>query len=231
MNLPVNTAQNQAIGCGDRNHKASITRQRKAASATSPVQQAQAIASVVRKRLADGQAVPDLDRYRLDDATWAELLDILGANELSAIADVCVGDDLDGGEDEPSADDITKAFEYDVPFTPEPPAPSHTLSWRDHEPPIVHSLKWHDGDGIEHLHVVRTDDLDEALRHILKVKLCIKAAQLKAQQKTSEPAQAPVTDSRPDWCPIHSIQMKERSNVKGKWFSHALDGGGFCKGK
>jgi hypothetical protein len=48
-----------------------------------------------------------------------------------------------------------------------PPRPT----WRDHEPAVVHSLKWHDSDGIEHLYVVRADDLDEALRHVLKVKL------------------------------------------------------------
>src|SRR5688572_12982407 len=114
----------------------------------SPREQAEAISQVIRKRVTDGQPVPDLDKYRLDDDVWAELLDVLTADELGAVADACNGDDFDGGEDEPTSDDITRAFEDDVPFTPEPPAPQqtprvapqHTSSWRDHEPAIVHSL-------------------------------------------------------------------------------------------
>jgi hypothetical protein len=219
----------------DYRHAQSLGQQCKAADAVNPHAQAQAIAAIVRKRIADGQAVPDLDRYHLDDETWTELMAILDADALSAVADTCGGDDLDDSDAEPTTDDITRAFEDDVPCTPEPPAPQQTPhvahGWRDHEPAIVHSLKWKDADGIEHLHVVRADDLDEALRHIMKVKLCIKAAQLKAQQKTSEPDQPSTTDSRPDWCHVHDCAMKQRGDEsKGYWYSHKTTDG-WCRGK
>ena len=98
MSLP------QAIRCGNRNHRASIARQRKHGTATAR-QQAEAIAAIVRKRIADQQPVPDLDMYRLDDQTWSDLMSILTADELSAVADAYSGDhseNLDGSEDEPS---------------------------------------------------------------------------------------------------------------------------------
>jgi hypothetical protein len=221
----------------DLRHAQSLGRQRKATSIASPGEQAASIAAVVRKRIADGQPVPDLDRYRLDNATWTELLDALDADELSAVADACGADgldDSDDSDDEPSADDVTMAF-GDMPLMPEPPTPQQTPhvahGWRDHEPPIVHSLKWRDSDGIEHLHVVRTDDLDEALRHILKVKLCIKAAQLKAQ-KACDLAPTPTPDGRLDWCRVHNTAMKQRGDEsKGYWHSHKAADGSWCRGK
>ena len=47
--------------------------------------------------------------------------------------------------------------------TPADEAPSDMPrpSWRDREPAIVHSIKWKDSDGHEHLHIIRSDDLDE----------------------------------------------------------------------
>src|SRR5687767_5772068 len=109
MSLHSSATPSQAVRHGDRAHKASIARQRKAATA-SPREQAEAISQVIRKRVTDGQPVPDLDKYRLDDDVWAELLDVLTADELGAVADACNGDDFDGGEDEPTSDDITRAF-------------------------------------------------------------------------------------------------------------------------
>lgn len=32
-------------------------------------------------------------------------------------------------------------------------------------------------------------------------------------------------------CPIHNVVMKRYENAKGEWWSHKLDGGGFCNGK
>jgi hypothetical protein len=222
-------AANQALCNADLRHAQSLGRQRKAADAISP--HAQAIAAIVRKRIADGQALPDLDRYRLDDETWTELMAILDADALSAVADACGGDDLDGDDDEPSADDITQAFENDAQLIPSdiiPPAPRHTPSWHNHEPAIVHSLKWHDADGIEHLHVIRADTLDEALVHVKKLKLCIAAA----KSKVSEPDQPSTTDSRPDWCHIHNVAMKQRGDeFQGYWHSHKGADGKWCRGK
>jgi hypothetical protein len=93
MSLASNATPSQAIRCGDRNHRGSIARQRKNAT-TTPREQALAIVDVVRKRIADSQPLPDLDKYRLGDTTWGELLDVLTADELSAIADAYGGDDI-----------------------------------------------------------------------------------------------------------------------------------------
>jgi hypothetical protein len=49
----------------------------------------------------------------------------------------------------------------------------------------VHSLKWHDHDGIEHLHVVRSDDLDDVLRQVRTVKAFISASKARARDENS----------------------------------------------
>lgn len=46
-----------------------------------------------------------------------------------------------------------------------PPQPS----WRDREPRHVHSVKWVDSEGLEHLHVVRADDIDTVLKDVAVV--------------------------------------------------------------
>jgi hypothetical protein len=148
---------------------------------------------------------------------------ILDADELSAVGDAAGGDDFDDIADEPSLEEWTATLEDDTI----PPVPSHTPSWHDHEPAIVHSLKWRDAGGIEHLHVIRADTLDEALVHLKKLKLCIAAA----KSKVSEPDLPPTTDSRPDWCPIHNVAMKQRGDEsQGYWYSHKIDGK-WCRGK
>lgn len=35
----------------------------------------------------------------------------------------------------------------------------------------------------------------------------------------------------PSWCPIHCVKMKKRHNDHGFWYSHRLEGGGWCKGR
>jgi hypothetical protein len=218
----------------DYRHAQSLGRQRKAA-ATTPREQALAVAQVVRKRIADGQAVPDLDRYGLTNAVWAELLDILDADELSAIGEACGGDDLED-ESEPSFGDLTRAFEDDVPLTPGPPAPqqtphvAHVPSWRDHEPRVVHSLKWHDAGGIEHLHVIRADTLDEALVHVKKLKLCIAAARAKSPSQVAD-IKEPGSVS-PRRCAIHDAEVTRRVSKKtGKVYSAHDTAEGLCFGK
>ena len=234
MSLQIHPATSQAVRHGDRRHAASIARQRQHAT-HNPRQQAEAIAKIVRKKISDQQAVPDLDRYGLNDAVWAELLDILSADELSALADACGGDDISEGNDEPSAADITSAFEDDVPFTPEPPAPdmtvavAHVASWRDHEAPVVHSVTWTDAEGLNHMHCVRGDTLDEVLLHLRKVKVCIDAA--KAKAKTQEPKADPELSSRR--CELHDVPMvKAISRKTGRpYASHMTADGERCFGR
>jgi hypothetical protein len=230
MSLPASKPTRNA----DLRHAQSLGHQRKAAGAT-PHEQAMSIAAIIRKRLSDGQPVPDLDRYGLTDAVWAELLDILDADELGAVGDACRGNDLED-ESEPSSGDLTRVFEDDVPLTPEPPAPqqtpqvAHVPSWRNHEPPIVHSLKWHDADSIEHLHVIRADTLDEALVHVKKLKLCIAAAKAKSPSPAVN-TKAPGSIS-PRRCEIHDAEMTRRVSKKtGKLYSAHQGPEGLCFGR
>jgi hypothetical protein len=103
MSLPASKHTRNA----DYRHAQSLGQQRKAAGTTTPREQAQVIASIVRKRVADGQPVPDLDRYNLTDATWSELLAILDGDELTAVGDAAGGDDTDDTANEPSLDEWT----------------------------------------------------------------------------------------------------------------------------
>jgi hypothetical protein len=240
-------AQNQAIRHGDRRHAASIAKQRKNA-VSDPRSRAEAIYRIISKRVADGQPLPDLSRYGVTDDIWAELIFLLSGPELEAVK-AAYGDE---DEEEPTVDDLiildvapdhsrgdTDGNVADVPPV-EPPvevpevAHERQPTWRDREPAIVHSLKWRDSEGIEHLHVVHADTIDEALVHIRTVKVVIAAAKAKAKQEpqASQTPHVHPDNNQPSWCRIHNVEMAQRSNAKGSWYSHALpNGAGFCKGK
>jgi hypothetical protein len=234
-------AQNQAVRHDDRRHAASIAKQRKNA-VSDPRSRAEVIYRIISKRVADGHPLPDLARYGVTEDVWAELVFLLSGPELEAVK-AAYGDE-DEDDDEPSVDDWNATLEdsdgniaSDIPPV-EPPVEvpevehAHTPSWRDREPAIVHSLKWKDAEGIEHLHVVRADTIDEALVHIRTIKVVIAAAKAKAQQepKTNHAHVHPDND-QPSWCRIHGVEMTPRTNAKGSWYSHALSNGGYCKGK
>jgi hypothetical protein len=172
----------------------------------------------------------DLDRYNLTHAVWSELMAILDADELTAVADATGGDDLDDG-DEPSLEEWTATLEDDVQLIPSDTiAPAHVPSWRDHEPAIVHSLKWRDSDGIEHLHVIRADTLDEALVHVKKLKLCIASARAKSPSQAVD-TKAPGSVS-PRRCEIHDAEMTRRTSKKtGKLYSAHEGPEGLCFGR
>src|SRR5688572_5868838 len=87
-------AANQAVRNGDYRHRQSIGCQRMYA-ASSPAEQAQAVACIIRKRLADSQPLPDLDTYNLSNDTWTELVDLLGSDELMAVTHVSGQNDVD----------------------------------------------------------------------------------------------------------------------------------------
>ena len=61
-------------------------------------------------------------------------------------------------------------------------------SWRDRESRHVHSVKWVDSEGCEHLHVVRADDIDTVLKDVAVVKLCIEHARTRAATKRQQAA-------------------------------------------
>jgi hypothetical protein len=222
MSLPASKPTRNA----DLQHRQSLGRQRKHAGAVSPHEQAEAIAKIVRARIADQQPVPDLDHYNLTDATWGELLVILDADELTAVGDAAGGDDTDDMANEPGLEAWTTTPEDDTI----PPAPSHTPSWHDHEPVFVHSLKWHDADGVEHLHVVRSDDLDEMLRQVKTIKVCIAAA--KARDKAQAIDAKEESSTSPRRCLVHDTEMTRRVSKKtGKTYSAHDTAEGLCFGR
>jgi hypothetical protein len=122
-----------------------------------------------------------------------------------------------------------------------PQVPAGRPGWRDHEPLHVHSMKWVDADGIEHLHVLRSDDLDDVLKQMATVKQCIKAARAKAAEAKAAgaptPPQAPAAAATPEppameHCPRHPQELM-RVHTKGdqQWKSHRLADGKWCRGK
>jgi hypothetical protein len=130
MSLQTPIAQNQAVRCGDRNRKASLARQCKNARIT-PVEMAGALVKIIRDRLATGHPL-GADYFRnLPDDTWSELVTLLAPGELDAVYEACGT----------HAHNLAFTISDDAPTTPPATQPGHTPSWRDHEPPIVHSLK------------------------------------------------------------------------------------------
>jgi hypothetical protein len=113
------------------------------------------------------------------------------------------------------------------PVTPaaEAPAAMPRPSWRDREPAIVHSIKWRDHDGHEHLHIVRGDDLDEVLLHLRTVKAVIAAA--RSREGSGE---APAAGDTVPTCPDHHVPMR-KSKYKGFYCTHKTADGVYCTRK
>jgi hypothetical protein len=128
----------------------------------------------------------------------------------------------------------------------EAPADLPRPSWRDREPVIVHSIKWRDGDGHEHLHIIRSDDLDELLLHLRKVRAAIAAARARDGAGDSVPASEELPQCRqvrsalhrgaddPDAAPYcHEHETRFFRNVwkngRVSWSHRKADGSGFCR--
>ena len=130
----------------------------------------------------------------------------------------------------------------------EAPAAMPQPSWRGHAPAIVHSLKWKDSDGHEHLHIARGDDLDELLLHLRKVKAAIAAARARAGAGDSAPGVEELPQCRtvpsaqhrgaddPDaapYCHEHDTRFFRNvwKNGRVSWSHRKADGSGFCRYK
>jgi hypothetical protein len=133
-----------------------------------------------------------------------------------------------------------EAADVDVSATtPDPQAWKRTVAtgWRARAPRHVHSLKWVDHDGIEHLHVLCADDLDDVLTEMATLKLCIQHARSRAEkERAQEVAQTAAADTGlpepdPTLCTIHDCWMTEHRNDRGTWRSHKLDDGSWCRGQ
>jgi hypothetical protein len=110
----------------------------------------------------------------------------------------------------------------------------------------VHSLKWHDHNGIEHLHVVRSDDLDDVLRQVRTVKAFIAAAKARDEKPANcrgaatvaepelEQADNAYTETEPDdddYCPTHGRAKLRLSKYGGVYCAACLRNGSYCKYK
>ena len=106
---------------------------------------------------------------------------------------------------------------------------SKYLGWRQQEPPFLHSVKWHDPEtGIEHLTVIRADDLDSLFIQVRTVTHMVKMARKKAQD-------APEAQEMPEgWCGIHNVQMTRSKDGKGFYHKAGQKPDGkanWCRGK
>ena len=156
-----------------------------------------------------------------------------------------------------SAEDLADILPHDAsPLLPdaalvttpddEAPAAMPRPSWRDHEPPIVHSIKWRDNDGHEHLHILRADDLNEVLLHLRTVKAAIGAARARDGAGDSVPASEELPQCRqvrsalhrgaddPDaapYCHEHDTRFFRSAWKNGRvsWSHRKADGSGFCR--
>jgi hypothetical protein len=128
MSVQTTTAKNQAIRYGDRDRKASLARQRKNAT-HNPAETAGALVKIIRDRLTTGQPLGAGYFRNLPDDTWAKLVTLLTPEELNAMHEAC----------DAHAHNPVDTICDDVPTAPPATQPSHAPSWRDHEPPIVHS--------------------------------------------------------------------------------------------
>jgi hypothetical protein len=88
-------------------------------------------------------------------------------------------------------------------------------SWREREPAIVHSIKWRDNDGHEHLHIVRGDDLDEVLLHLRTVKAVIAAARARETRDDVDDLPEPPVPTKPAMGETPSCRRVRRKQGAG----------------
>jgi hypothetical protein len=106
---------------------------------------------------------------------------------------------------------------------------SKYTGWRQQEPPFLHSVKWHDLEtGIEHLTVIRADDLDSLFVQVRTVTPMVRMAKQKAQD-------APETqETLEGWCGFHNVQMTRSKDGNGFYHKAGEKQHGkaiWCRGK
>ncbi len=114
--------------------------------------------------------------------------------------------------------------DYEV-VQPKPATPG----WKNPEPPFLHSVKWHDPEsGIEHLTVIRADDLDSLFVQVRTVTHMVKMARQKSQD-------APGEREAPEGCvTFHNVQMTHSKDGKGYYHKAGQKPDGkplWCRGK
>jgi hypothetical protein len=124
-------------------------------------------------------------------------------------------------------------------------------SWREQEAPYTYTCKWKDASGLEQFLCIREDHMDSLLAQVKVLTGLIRKSQehhaaadrteakgLRTEADRTPPSPSPsVLSTQPSalpaagWCALHQVAMERKSNGKGQWYSHALPGGGWCKGK
>lgn len=101
----------------------------------------------------------------------------------------------------------------------------------------MHSLKWVDGDGIEHLEVIRAWTREEVNQRVIELKRLIRAAR---DAKPTPPAERPPAETNGQAhdavdeprCPIHgTAKLKPSKKHGGVYCSGKLDAGAWCQYK
>lgn len=103
------------------------------------------------------------------------------------------------------------------------------IGWRMHEPPFLHSVKWHDPEsGNEHLTVIRADDLDSLFVQVRTVTHMVKICRQKAHD-------APQAQATPEgWFTLHNAQMTPSKDGNGFYHKagEKVDGKAiWCRGR
>ncbi len=120
------------------------------------------------------------------------------------------------------------AYQVQSDYEAVQPKPA-TPGWKNHEPPFLHSVKWHDPEsGIEHLTVIRADDLDSLFVQVRTVTHMVKMVRQKAQDTPGE------REAPEGWCDIHNVQMTRSKDGKGYYHKAGVKADGkaaWCRGK
>lgn len=111
-------------------------------------------------------------------------------------------------------------------LAPAPETTSTRVDWTFQDPPFVHTMKWTDGLGIEHMHVIRACNMQEVTQQVGVMSALIKASREQAPAP-EPPAARPKRQVRP--CPVCAGQKLFQNN-NGIW-SHRRDDGSYCQGK
>lgn len=114
------------------------------------------------------------------------------------------------------------------------PAPAAQGGWELHEPPYLHSMKYC-MDGIEHMTVIRANDIDSLWKQVKTVTQMIKAARAKAAEAKAaaqEAGEAPAAEEPPalERCPLHGEILRVHRKGDQTWRSHRLADGTWCRG-
>lgn len=78
--------------------------------------------------------------------------------------------------------------------------------------------------------VIRTNDANELIQALKDIKPLVEQLEQKAGSTTSTPAPT-YRDDLTSTCPIHNVPMEQKDGQYGMYWSHRIEGTGYCNGK